>query len=129
MNRRTFLSLVPAIAVLPVFGEVAAHLPSRSLVQRKRIGPDAHEVTFTSSKRNVLAGPLQLRAKGNSLWIASVTWEDEGGNRYNQNIGKNLPVGQGMALPMVTNASNITFVITCLPLASEATMVELVGSS
>jgi hypothetical protein len=132
MNRRSFLSLVPTIALLPVLGTIATHVPSMSLIQRKRLEPDAREVTFadsgTSTGEDLLTGPLQLRSKGSSLWINSVSWQDEEGARHTQVIGKELQPGQGMALPMIGKAQNITFVVACPRVTSATTFVELIAS-
>jgi hypothetical protein len=122
MNRRHFLSCVSLLAVLPLSGTASAELPMLPMVQRKYIGPNAVEVSFSGSRKNQL---LHLRSMENALWIKSVTWEDQEGFRHVVPIRKNLPPGKNMPLPMIRNARSICLAITCLPLASATTRVEL----
>jgi hypothetical protein len=127
MNRRSFLSLIPAVAVLPFLGQFKANLPVMSLVLRKRLEPDAREMTFADAGLKKMSGPFQLRAKGNALWIESVAWEEQDGTLHSAMIRKNLPKGKSMALPAMARVKRMTFAVTCLPLESTTTFVELVG--
>jgi hypothetical protein len=122
MNRRHFLSCASLLAVLPLSGTASADLPRVPVVQRNCIGPNAVEVSFSGSSNDE---PLYLRSKGNALWVNSVTWEDQEGFQHVVPIRKNLPPGKNMPLPMITSARSISLAITCLPLASATTLVEL----
>jgi hypothetical protein len=127
MNRRGFLSLIPVMAAVPFLDRLKTKMPVMSLVQRQRLEPDAHEMTFADVDLMKMSGPLQLRAKGNALWIESVSWEEHDGTRHSEIIRRNLPPGKGMMLPTMNDVHSITFAVTCLPLASSATLVELAG--
>jgi hypothetical protein len=122
MNRRHFLSCASLLAVLPLSGNASADLPRVPMLQRKYIGPNAVEVSFSGSRKDQL---LQLRSKRNALWIESVAWEDQEGFRRVVPIRKNLPPGKNMPLPMISSARSICLTITCLPLTSATTLVEL----
>lgn len=125
MNRRHFLSCASLLAVLPLSGIASADLPRVPIVQRKRIGPNAVDVTFFGHRKNLLVGQLHLRSEGNGIWIKSVTWEDQEGFRHVLPIQKNLPPGKNMPLPMIISARSISLAVTCLPLLSATTLVEL----
>jgi hypothetical protein len=127
MNRRGFLSLIPVMAAVPFLDRLKTKMPVMSLVQRQRLEPDAHEMTFADVDLMKMSGPLQLRAKGNALWIESVSWEEHDGTRHSAVIRKNVPKGKSMALPTMVRVKTITFAVTCLPLESTTTFVELIG--
>jgi hypothetical protein len=131
LNRRSFLLGIPAVAVAQVLWQAPGVLPKLfprlSLVQRKRLGPDAREVVFTARGQSELTGPFQLRGKGNALWIESVIWEDRDGKLHSEIVRKNLPQGKAMNFPAIMHAKKITFRVASLALASSTTLVELVG--
>jgi hypothetical protein len=127
MNRRNFIAGIPAVIVFPILGHTSVSLPTLSLVRRKRLDANAKEVIFADINQGESAKPLQLRSKGNALWIESLTWEGQDGGRHSEIIRKNLPPGKGMMLPTMNDVRSITLVVTCLPLASSSTMVELLG--
>jgi hypothetical protein len=127
MNRRSFLSIIPVVAVLPFLGLVKVNMPAMTKVRRKRLEPDAHEITFADTGLQKVSGAFQLRAKGNALWVESVAWQAQDGTLHSAIIRKNLPKGNGLALPVIAHAKKITFSVTCLPLACSSTLVELIG--
>jgi hypothetical protein len=127
MNRRNFIVCVSVLTVLPFLGKTSARLQPQLQVGRKRLGPNAREVNFFDVNRQDLDKPLRLQSKGNAIWIDSVLWENVDATHGKVMIRKNLSPGMTIAFPAIDRAVKVTFVVTCLPLVSTITTVELLG--
>ena len=122
MNRR---SLLLACAALAVTGLPAVAIPHAPGIIRRRLGPDTRAIIFGRKELRKMRGALALRAKGNGLWIASMSWTDASGTIRTLPMRRNLPKGAVMPLPAMTAPTAISFEITALPLSNSHTVIEL----
>ena len=125
MNRRNFIVSFSVLTALPLLGFTSGSVQPR--VHLKRLSPNVREVHFFNVERAELHKPFQVRSKGNAIWIDKVLWQDVDGTRHLEMIRKNLALGKTMAFPAIKSATTITFVVTCLPLASTITTIALLG--
>jgi hypothetical protein len=125
MNRRELLGRLSTLALFSFVPPVSAQLPDAPVVYRKHLAPDAVEVVFSSADFKHHAGPFQLLCKGNALWVHKLEWDDNDGTRHAQSVRRNFPPGKTVELPAMPNIKNLTISITCLPLATATTIVEL----
>ena len=124
MNRR---SLLLACAALAVTGLPAVAIPHAPGIIRRRLGPDTRAIIYGQKELRKMRGTLALRAKGNGLWIASMSWTDASGTIRTLPMRRNLPKGAVLPLPAMTAPTAISFEVTALPLSNSNTVIELAG--
>ncbi len=123
MNRR---ELILASTVLLFSGQALASAAAPStLLQRKRLHPDADSVTFSGATLGAARKPLELRTRNNALWIKSISWIDDSGASFSVALNRNVPKDTAVKLPLMEAPRRITIDVTCLPLATRETPVEL----